>query len=75
MAEKNFEKSIDELEKIVDKLEHGNLSLDEMLKLFERGVTLSKECNVMLDAAEKKINQITKKDGELVKVPFSQKEE
>ena len=75
MAEKNFEKSIDELEKIVAKLEGGDLSLDEMLKLFEKGVSLSKECNTMLDSAEKKINQITKKDGELVKKPFVQTEE
>lgn len=75
MAEKNFEKSIDELEKIVAKLEVGDLSLDEMLKLFEKGVALSKECNTMLDSAEKKINQITKKDGELVKKPFVQSEE
>ena len=75
MAEKNFEKSIDELEKIVAKLEGGDLSLDEMLKLFEKGVALSKECNTMLDSAEKKINQITKKDGELVKKPFVQTEE
>ena len=75
MGEKNFEKSIDELEKIVAKLEGGDLSLDEMLKLFEKGVSLSKECNTMLDSAEKKINQITKKDGELVKKPFVQTEE
>jgi exodeoxyribonuclease VII small subunit len=75
MAEQNFEKSINELEKIVSKLESGDLSLDEMLKLFEEGVGISKKCSKILDDAEKKINQITKKDGEFTKKEFVLSEE
>ena len=51
-----FEKSIKELEEIVAKLENGDTSLDESLELFEKGIKLSKECNQMLDNAEKKVS-------------------
>ena len=51
-----FEDSIKELEKIVDSLEKGDCSLAESLDLFERGIKLSKECNEMLDKAEKKVS-------------------
>lgn len=51
-----FEKSIKELEKIVEALEKGDKSLDESITLFEEGIKLSKECNDYLDKAEKKIS-------------------
>lgn len=51
-----FEDSIKELEKIVEKLEKGEIGLDESLELFERGIKLSKECSDMLDKAEKKVS-------------------
>ncbi len=51
-----FEKSIKELEEIVAKLEKGETGLDESLELFERGIKLSRECNEMLDNAEKKVS-------------------
>ena len=51
-----FEKSIKELEKIVEALEKGEKSLDESITLFEEGIKLSKECNDMLDKAEKKVS-------------------
>ncbi len=66
----DFEKSIGELDAIVKRLEQGDLSLDEMLELFEKGVALSNSCNKMLDEAEKKINIIVKKDGEIQKQEF-----
>ena len=50
-----FEKSIKELEKIVETLEKGDKSLDESIALFEEGIKLSKECNDMLDKAEKRV--------------------
>ena len=54
MAEKKtFEESVMELEKIVAELESGDVTLDESLSLFERGIKLSKSCQKMLDAAEK----------------------
>ncbi|MDD6734820.1 MAG: exodeoxyribonuclease VII small subunit [Clostridiales bacterium] len=57
-----FEKSIKELEEIVAKLESGDTTLDESLELFEKGIKLSKECNQMLDKAEKKVSVLI--DGE-----------
>lgn len=53
---KNFEESVRELEKTVQSLEKGDLTLEEAISAFERGITLSKECNEILDNAEKKIN-------------------
>ena len=50
-----FESSLGELEKIVRKLEEGDLSLEESLKLFEDGVRLSRECQERLNAAERRI--------------------
>ena len=65
--EKTFEKSLEELEMIVMKLEYGDLPLEESLRLFENGIKLSRECRERLTAAERKI-QILVKDasGELV---------
>lgn len=62
-----FEKSIKELEEIVNKLEAGDASLSESLELFEKGIKLAKECNKMLDDAEKKVSVLVggeKKDFE-----------
>ena len=57
MTEKNqtFEVSLAELEKIVRRLEEGDLPLDESLELFEKGVRLSRECRERLNQAERKI--------------------
>lgn len=72
MAEKKtFEQSISELEEIVSQLEGGNVTLDESLELFEKGIKLSKSCQQMLDAAEKKVSILmTNSDGEIVKEDF-----
>ncbi len=65
MKEKiNYEKTIEELEKIVEKMEEGNLSLDEMLSLYEKGTALSAKCNKYLDAAQLRIREFTEKGGE-----------
>ncbi len=52
---KSFEEQIQELEKIINELENGNLNLDDSIKKFEEGMKISKECNKMLENAEKKI--------------------
>ncbi len=71
MSEKSFENSISELEAIVSRLENGDVSLDESLSLFEKGIKLSKNCQRMLDAAEKKVSiLLTNDDGEIVKEDF-----
>ncbi len=63
---KNFETSLNDLEKIVRKLEDGDLSLEESLKLFEDGVKLSRECQERLTNAERRIEVLLKDaNGEL----------
>ncbi len=69
----DFEKNIAELEKISAALESGEISLDESLALFEKGVKIIKECNGALDEAEQKVNVlISGKDGEIKEEPFGE---
>ena len=73
---KGFEESIKELEDIVEKLEKGDATLDESLKLFESGIKLSKYCQKMLDDAEKKVSVLIENgQGEMEKKPFDGVEE
>ncbi len=51
----NFENQLEELEAIVDQLEDGDLPLDEALKIFEKGVKLSRQCQKHLAEAEQKV--------------------
>jgi len=53
-----FEAALNELEQIVGKLERGELKLEESLKLFERGVELTKSCRKSLETAELKVKQL-----------------
>lgn len=55
MKKYNFEESLKRLEEITDKLESDDLTLDESLKLFEEGVSLSRYCEKKLTEAEQKI--------------------
>ena len=55
---KTFENSIQELDSIVEKMESGELSLDESLKLFEQGVKLTRSCQKTLAEAEAKIEKL-----------------
>ena len=65
--EKSFEKSLDELEIIVGRLETGDLPLEESLELFEKGIKLSRECRARLTNAERRIELLTKdSDGNLI---------
>ncbi|MFO7979301.1 MAG: exodeoxyribonuclease VII small subunit [Candidatus Aminicenantes bacterium] len=63
MKDLNFEKALKDLETTVEKLEQGNLSLDESLELFEKGVKLAKFLRKELEKAEKKV-EILLKDEE-----------
>lgn len=63
--EKNFEELMKELEDITTQLEKENLTLDESVELFEKGMKISKECNEKLENAEKRITiLINAEDGE-----------
>jgi len=69
---KTFEDSMSELEEIVQKLEKGDLPLEESIEYFQRGIELSRECTKKLDEIEKRITVlIENEDGELVEEPFS----
>ncbi|MBX3016966.1 MAG: exodeoxyribonuclease VII small subunit [Bdellovibrionaceae bacterium] len=60
----DFEKKLGRLEEIVQKMEKGELALEDSLKLFEEGVRLSRECQTQLTAAEAKVKQLTGFDGD-----------
>ena len=64
---KDFESNLKELEKIVKQLEAGDLSLKEALKLYERGVSLSRSCHEQLEEAERRIEVLDER-GELKQV-------
>ena len=63
--EVNFESALEELESLVSQMESGDLSLDESLKAFERGVALTRHCQTALKEAELKVQTLTQ-DGDLV---------
>ena len=66
----DFERSLTELEALVERLESGELPLEESLKAFERGVALTRECQVALEAAQARVDILLKRDGEVVAEPF-----
>jgi len=59
----DFEKSLRELETIVERMEQGELSLDESLKQFERGVALTRACQSALQQAEQKVEILLRNQG------------
>ena len=72
----DFEASLAELEAIVQRLEQGELPLEESLRQFERGVALTRSCQRALRQAEQKIRVLSKgTDGELVEQDFDAPEE
>ena len=60
----DLEKSLAELESLVEKLEAGDLPLEEALKSFERGISLTRDCQGALDAAQARVEILLKRDGE-----------
>ena len=67
-AEKlSFEDALAELEKIVAQLETGDLNLEASLDLFEKGQKLAQQCNVQLETAALRVEQLTT-DGEIVEL-------
>ncbi len=63
--EMSFESSLEELESLVEKLEKGQLTLDESLGIFERGMKLARVCNQKLSKAERKIEILIEENGKL----------
>lgn len=64
-AQVDFESALAELEGIVKQLEGGSPSLDESLRLFERGVELARKCKERLDAAELRVARLVKDRDDL----------
>ena len=68
MAEKiisvNFEKSLAELEQLVEKMEKGDLSLEESVKSFEKGIALTRACQAALAEAEQKVQILLDNDND-----------
>lgn len=73
--EKSFEEALKRLEQIVQKLEGGDLSLDESLSLFEEGINLSRFCTKKLAQAEKKVEKLLKLGEEFKLEPLDLEEE
>jgi exodeoxyribonuclease VII small subunit len=75
-ATPDFETSLAELESIVQRLEQGELSLEESLQQFERGVVLTRTCQKALRQAEQKIKVLARTgDGEVVEQDFDAPDE
>ncbi len=66
-----FEDALRELEALVESMEQGNLSLEESLKAFERGIELTRNCQKSLEEAEQKVEILTQKQGVLEAQPFA----
>jgi exodeoxyribonuclease VII small subunit len=59
----NLEQALGELESLVEEMESGDLPLEEAMKKFERGITLTRECQTALRDAEQKVEVLMKKAG------------
>ena len=66
----NFEKSLQEVESLVEQMEKGELTLEDSLKHFERGIELTRSCQAALRLAEQKVEQLLEKNGQIEIVPF-----
>lgn len=66
----DFEQSLTDLQTIVERLENGELSLEESLSAFEQGISLTRDCQASLTQAEQKVQILLERDGELEAAPF-----
>lgn len=66
----DFEQSLSALQSVVERLETGELSLEDSLTAFEQGVTLTRECQAALAQAEQKVNLLLERGGEVQTQPF-----
>jgi len=66
-----FESSMEELEKLVEQMEQGDISLEESLKAFERGIKLTRTCQQALQDAEQKVQILLEKNGQQTLEPFN----
>ena len=67
----DFEQALGELEELVETMEQGDLTLEQSLADFERGIQLTRICQKALQDAEQKVKILLEKDGEAEAVPFT----
>lgn len=67
----SFEQAYKELERVVTRMEEGAATLDQALKLYERGVALSQHCTSLLERAELRVLKLRERDdGQVEQIPF-----
>lgn len=66
----DYEAAVAELESLVEQLERGDITLEESLKLYERGVLLTRDCQEALQAADQKVQMLVKQAGNTTLVDF-----
>lgn len=67
----DFEESLEQLEDLVEQMEDGDLTLEESLAAFEKGVRIARECQAALKQAEQRVQILLKQDGEEKLAPFA----
>lgn len=70
----DFEQSLSALEALVNRMEQGDMTLDESLQAFEAGITLTRECQARLAAAELQVTKLIEEQGNIRLEPFDQEE-
>ena len=71
----DFEAALAELEKIVEKMESGEQTLEEAMKSFQRGIELTRACQQGLRAAEQRVEKLIQKNGEFATEPLPNEDE
>lgn len=72
MEELSFEESLEKLEEIVNKLENGDVPLDDAIEEFKKAMDLVKVCNDKLNSAEEAIAKIVQENGEIIEFNSNQ---
>jgi exodeoxyribonuclease VII small subunit len=70
-----LEQSLDKLEALVERMESGEMTLEEALAAFEQGVALTRECQQALTQAEQKVRILLEQDAQAEPVPFADRDE
>jgi len=71
----NFEHNLEQLESLVTEMESGELSLEDSLGAFEKGIKLTRECQNALQKAEQKVQKLIEANGQLIETGFDDAED
>jgi len=69
-----FEESLEKLEKLVEQMEEGDLTLEESLKTFEEGIKLTRECQQALSLAEQKVKLLIEENDQVTEADFDEED-